>query len=261
MLLVDSAPSSELPSYTATPGRNPLSVGSLGRRLYAKMRDICRISGLIVKEALSVAIQYVLMDVDGVVVPGPGMRFARLLKEKYHLTEVATAPFFLGPFQECLVGKADLRLVLGPYLRRWQWPGREEDFMDEWFRCEHQLNEAVLTIMDRLRAGNVAVYLATNQEAARTQYLLQAMGLNAHVDGVFASCTVGAIKPTPHFFESIWASLDMSPAEGLLWDDSESIVLKAQSLGLHAELFRDTKQFLVTMAHFFPWLNITDLVP
>lgn len=196
--------------------------------------------------------RYVLMDVDGVIVPGPGSRFAHHLAAQYGLTDTATKSFFRGPFQQCLVGMADLRVELPPYLAQWEWPGHVDDFLAVWFRCEHIVYDEVLAVMDRLRQAGVGVYLATNQEAYRTRYLQERMGLTDHVDGVFASCMVGHLKPVPEYFASILGSLGARPESVLLWDDSERIVSAARSLGLHAELFEGPTAFVDKMSGYFP---------
>lgn len=197
-------------------------------------------------------LRYVLMDVDGVIVPGRGSRFAHHLAAQYGLTDTATKSFFRGPFQQCLVGMADLRVELPPYIAQWEWPGNVDDFLAEWFRCEHIVDSQVLAVMDRLRQKGVGVYLATNQEAYRTRYLQEHMGLMDHVDGMFASCMVGHLKPLPEYFESVLESLAAPPSSVLLWDDSERIVSEARSLGLRGELFEDTTAFVEKISGYFP---------
>jgi len=59
-------------------------------------------------------IRAILFDVDGVLVEP--MAFARVLETDYGLTENDTASFFPGAFQQCLVGKADLKNGLPKFL-------------------------------------------------------------------------------------------------------------------------------------------------
>jgi putative hydrolase of the HAD superfamily len=135
-------------------------------------------------------LRYVLMDVDGVIVPGRGSRFAPHWADKYGLTDTVTKSFFRGPFRQCMVGKADLRVELLPYFAQWEWSGNIDNFLANWFCCEHIVDSQVLAVMDRLRQEDVGVYLATNQAAYRIHYLQEHMDLMDHVDGVFASCMV-----------------------------------------------------------------------
>ncbi|NMP23712.1 HAD family hydrolase [Sulfobacillus harzensis] len=197
-------------------------------------------------------IQHVLMDVDGVIVPARPS-FRDWLSE-HGISDAMTAPFFKGPFQECLVGRADLPQVLTPYLPQWGWRQGVEAFMAIWFRVEQGVNSELLTMLDALRRENVGVHLATNQEAHRTGYLLSEMGLAAHVEQVFASCRVGHIKPSESYLSAIVSGLGCSKGELLLWDDSPYNVEQAREFGLKAELFHSAPQFRNRMRDYFPLL-------
>lgn len=107
------------------------------------------------------------MDVDGVLVPGPGCLFAELLDEQFGITPDHTDSFFKGPFVECLTGGADLRTTLPPYLAKWGWPGTVDTFLETWFTTEQDKNYGVLSIVEQVKILGVKVYLATNQERHR----------------------------------------------------------------------------------------------
>lgn len=195
-------------------------------------------------------VRHVLMDVDGVIVPGRGPRFARYLNHHYGITKTMTQSFFAGPFQACLVGEADLVSELPPFLQLWGWTKGVDAFRQEWFQSEHIVDEAVLAMMANLRRSGIGVYLATNQEAYRTRYLLKEMGLHSRVDGVFASALVGHLKPARAYFDCVLNTIKDDPESVLLWDDSEPNVVQARRFGIHAELFRDADAFLAAMQRF-----------
>lgn len=64
-------------------------------------------------------IRVLLFDVDGVLANGE--QFSKRLARDYGITAEMTAPFFSGPFLQCLVGNADLKHVLKSQLAQWGW--------------------------------------------------------------------------------------------------------------------------------------------
>ena len=70
-------------------------------------------------------IKALLFDADGVLVNGE--MFSNHLLRDHGLDSEVTAPFFKGPFTDCVIGKADLKAVIAPYLQQWGW--------NSWRRC------------------------------------------------------------------------------------------------------------------------------
>ena len=60
-------------------------------------------------------IKTVIFDADGVLVNGE--RFSVIMARELETNPVMEKEFFTGPFQECLVGRADLKESVEPYLR------------------------------------------------------------------------------------------------------------------------------------------------
>ncbi|MCB0139116.1 MAG: hypothetical protein KDE50_04325, partial [Caldilineaceae bacterium] len=66
------------------------------------------------------AIKALLLDADGVVIFP--WRFAQYLAREHGITPAQTRGFFGGVFLDCLVGRADLKEELPPFLAQWNWP-------------------------------------------------------------------------------------------------------------------------------------------
>jgi len=62
-------------------------------------------------------VQALLLDADGVVVLP--QRFALYREQELGVSEEMASQFSDGPFLACLVGKADLKQAIAPFLRRW----------------------------------------------------------------------------------------------------------------------------------------------
>lgn len=187
-------------------------------------------------------IKTLLFDVDGVIVTGEpwGQELAR----SYGITEEMRRPFFREAFQPCLVGKADLKEVLAPYLAQWGWPHSIETFLDYWFCRERTVDEQLLQAVQRLRQRGIPCYIATQQERYRTAYIQNEMGLASLFDGMFSSVDLGTMKSDPAFFATILRELDGDRAEEVLfWDDTSRNVATAQSVGIQAELYSNFADF------------------
>ena len=181
-----------------------------------------------------------LLDADGVV------NTAKLfdLSVDHGIAIEVLQPFFQGPFQDCLVGKADLRDVIAQYLAEWGWKGTVDDLLAYWFEQGHLIHEKVRDTVLRLRAAGVPVHLGTNQEKHRMDYMRTAMGYGGLFDGIHASYDVGEKKPDIAYFSKVNERLGSpDPASVVFWDDLEKNVAAANEFGLRAEVFRDEDEF------------------
>lgn len=195
-------------------------------------------------------IRVVLFDVDGVL--AGHIPFSKRLADDFDITPDITAPFFKGPFKECLLGKADLKHELSSYLPIWNWQDSLDDFLTYWFTSEHHINEPVVLVAQQLRQHGITCYLATNQERYRTAYILQEMGFASCFDGTFSSAYIGYMKPQAEFFDHILHTLgDMDAREILFWDDTLENIVTARDLDLHAELYSSFDDFMEKMRAYF----------
>ncbi|HYD35208.1 MAG TPA: HAD-IA family hydrolase [Vitreimonas sp.] len=186
----------------------------------------------------------IIFDADGVVII-PERKFSQTLCEELSLTPADTAAFFSGPFLECLVGKADLKQELEPYLKKWGWSKSSEEFLSWWFDSEAIVNQVIINEVERLRSRGFTVCLATNQEQYRTNYLKNEMGLGTHFDHIFSSAELGVRKPQRAFFERIAEHFSISdPSQLLLIDDTAENVKAAHQAGWKAHFYQNNESTL-----------------
>jgi putative hydrolase of the HAD superfamily len=196
-------------------------------------------------------IKAMLFDVDGVLAVGES--FSKILAREQGITRETAAPFYTGPFVQCLIGKADLKQELAAYLPQWQWRGSIDEFVRYWLIREHVLNEPLIDAIQKLRRQGTRCYVATNQEQYRTRYILEGMGFAETFDGMFSSCAIGYTKDDIAFFEHVLHILnDVQPREILFWDDSPGNVAVAREAGLHAEVYCDFADFMQKVRAYFP---------
>jgi putative hydrolase of the HAD superfamily len=189
-----------------------------------------------------VTIEAVLFDADGVVVPPLG--FARYRWREHGVTPEMTQGFFRGVFLQCLLGKADLKQVLPPFLDEWAWEGTVDEFVATWLEKDDAVDERVVGVVHALRSAGLTCCLATNQERYRAAYMRDAMGFRDLFDYLFFSCELGAEKPDAAFFEAVEASLGLTGGSILFWDDDVRNVDAAVARGWNAEVYVVFQEFV-----------------
>lgn len=190
-------------------------------------------------------VRFAIFDADGVVTSSK--KFAEDLERDFGIKPEALLPFFQGPFQDVLIGKADLKDVLEPYLKEWGWKKTVDEFVEYWFRSEDIVNTVVTDEISRLRESGIKCYLATNQEKYRLAYMRDVMGFKRVFNGLFSSADLGCKKPEPQFFDRLLKRIDpkreIPRREILFWDDSEANVAAAKELGIQAYRYVDPLSF------------------
>lgn len=187
-------------------------------------------------------IKVILFDADGVLISGKP--FSQQLEKDFGIKVANLQPFFREKFPACLVGKADLKEEIKPYLPTWGWSGTTDDLLRYWFRVEHEPNQGLLLFIKRLKENGYKVYVATNQEKYRTEYLRNEMGFGSQFDGIFSSSYIGHKKPEQDFFKKILNEVKPVKAnEVLFWDDSEENIIAAKNLGFEAHLYQNFSDF------------------
>lgn len=181
-------------------------------------------------------IQAAFFDADGVVVNAEP--FSKQLESDYGILREETEPFFRTDFQDCLVGKADLKEVITPWLRKWGWTNSVDDLLSYWFEAENQVAFEVVPYLKGLQAEGILCYLVTNQEKYRTAYLRKEMGLETLFERIYASSDLGYRKSDPEFFRMVLEDFtELDPAEIGYWDDDEKCIEAARHAGINAHLF------------------------
>jgi len=195
---------------------------------------------------LGFMITALILDADGVLINGK--TFSERLSRDYDVDRDKEKEFFTTKFQECLVGGADLKEAIAPYVQSFGWKGTVDELLDYWFAEEYELNKQLIEYVGRLRKSDIPVALATNQEKYRTQYMLEHMGFSDVFDKVYSSAHLGLKKPAVDFFARVVEDMHAKKDEVLFWDDDQRNIDGALAYGIHAEFYTDYDSFLKTMA-------------
>ena len=134
-----------------------------------------------------------------------------------------------------VVGDGDFREGLGDVLAKWRIGHSIDDVLAIWNDIAPQ--QAVLAMVDELRAHGLRVCLATNQHRHRAEYMDRALGYRNRFNQSFYSYQIGSRKPDALFFQHMVRALACDPDEILFIDDHPDNVAAAQAFGLRAVRF------------------------
>lgn len=182
----------------------------------------------------------ILFDADSMTILSP--RFSERVQKEYGITWETMKPFFQGPFNECKIGKDDLKVELAKVVEAWGWKGTVDELMDFWFK-DDVVNEEIVQIVQKLRKDGVRCYLATNQEKYRAEYLRNTLRLGDVFDDLLVSADLGHLKNDPQYFEKVVAALNLDREQTLFVDHEEANIEAAKKAGLATYMFHDMQAF------------------
>lgn len=171
-----------------------------------------------------------VFDLDGVLCTGSP--FTVSLEKVYGIDRLRWAPFFSGPFADCLVGRRDLKIELAPHLPEIGWREGVDSLLRFWFESEKGVCPDALACVRLLRKRGHRCYLGTNQERHRTAFIRKEMGMDSEFDGILSSSLIGWRKPAAEFYAR--ARETIGEADILLVDDSAANVEGARAAGWKA---------------------------
>lgn len=188
----------------------------------------------------------VLFDVDGVLITPPKL-FAEQYCEKYGIDPGEQVKFYATEeFKKASLGEFDLKDALRQHNNLWQWAGTPEELMDLWFEGENYPNNELLDVVRRLKRNVTKVYLATEQERYRKQWLEETVFRNMF-DAIFCTCDIGFSKRDNHFWKVVLDQLSkehpgITPNKIAYFDDKQGLVDKAQEYGIDAHLYTSVSE-------------------
>lgn len=189
--------------------------------------------------------QVILFDADGVLTL-PEEVFSVVYAKSHGFDTEPFEQFFRNDWAEIVTGKKDLKQSILENKELWRWNGSPEELLAYWFKTEDVRNDELLELVGKLRAKGILCYLATDQEKYRGQYMQNVMFRDLF-DGYFISANLGVTKTNPKFFEMVVEQLqqkypELSPQDVTFFDDSQSKVDTACSVGINGQLYTNIKQ-------------------
>jgi putative hydrolase of the HAD superfamily len=183
----------------------------------------------------------VLFDADGVVTL-PEEAFSVVYARSHGLDTEPFEKFFKNEWRDFVTGKRDLKEAITNNPELWQWSGDADSLLDYWFKSEDIRNESLIVLIQELDRQGLACYLATEQEKYRAAYMKDVMFKGLFKDQL-VTCDIGSTKSEPAFYEAIIRRLQaeqpsLTPGDVVFFDDSQSKVDTALSVGINAQLYQ-----------------------
>jgi putative hydrolase of the HAD superfamily len=191
----------------------------------------------------------VFFDVDGVLVHGYHARpdLTRRWNENL-LADLGVDPdrfnneFIFDIFiKKVVVGETSIIDALDRRLPGLGYRGSPMTFLHYWLSHDSVLNTELIDIVRRLKAqDDIKLYIATNQDHTRAQWLWHTMGLGELFEDIFYSARAGIRKPEKGFFDFIEHRIGAQSEPPLFFDDTPKVIDGARAYGWEAVLFNTT---------------------
>jgi len=182
-------------------------------------------------------VKLIVPDIDGMLLHSE--KFSEAFPKKFGVSAEAVGEMFAEDFNDCKLGKKDLREVLESRLSGWSTDLSADDVLKFWFNLDNP-EEEVIDFLKDLRSKEVRIVLGTNQEKYRLEHILKNLGFINWTDGVVSSCDIGIKKPDEKFYQEILNRFpDVDKSEILIFDDKEKNVVTLKDLGFNAEVYAD----------------------
>ncbi|MBC7503792.1 HAD-IA family hydrolase [Candidatus Gracilibacteria bacterium] len=189
--------------------------------------------------------KHILFDTDDVVVHSD--MWSQEYSRRTGITTDIMIPFFRGVFQDCLVGKSDLKESLSPFLGEWGWTKSTQEYLDAWFAYENNIDKKLIEKIRQYRGYGIQCHVATNQEKYRLAYLRNEMGFSREFDSVFCSSEIGHKKPASEFYTHILDVLEIKDTNDIVYyDDAEENIEAAKKLGINAILYKTIDDLVIS---------------
>ena len=191
-----------------------------------------------------------MVDVDGVViVPRPGGWMANLEIDLGVSPDWLHEAFFKPHWNDVVLGRAALHERLAPVLAAHAPHLTSQALAAYWFEHDADLDSALLADLAKVRAGGVAVHLATVQEHERAAYLWETLDLRDHFDAMHYAAELGVTKTEPAFYAAVEARTGFAGAQLLLIDDTPANVEAALAAGWRAARWTGHERLADLLAH------------
>jgi putative hydrolase of the HAD superfamily len=192
-----------------------------------------------------------LFDADGVLT-FPEEVFSVVYARSHGLDSEPLEQFFRNDWKPIVTGKVDLKESIEANPNLWQWKGDVDGLLKFWFETEDVRNEELLVLVRRLRAKGIPCYLATEQEKYRGNYMRDVMFKDLF-NGCYITAELGVSKTDPEFFQAIVNDLqrqysEIEPKDIIFFDDSQSKVDTACSVGIDGRLYTNIEQVQALLA-------------
>ncbi len=200
----------------------------------------------------------IVFDVDGVLIhgmhanPNHVRRWdASLLADMGVDPKRFTEEFIFDIFiKRVIIGEESIIAALEKRLSGLGYKGSPMVFLNYWLEKDSVLNTDLLDAIRALKArADLRLFMATNQEHMRAQWLWAHLGLNTLFEDIFYSARIGVTKASQKYFDYVDDRIGPQAAPPLFFDDTPKVIATANAAGWEGTVFDTVADFT---SH--PWI-------
>lgn len=202
-------------------------------------------------------IKAIIFDVDGVIFKthdaSGNYLWSQNIKRDLGLTSKHFSVIFSEKWERIIRGKINLGEHLHIIFQEKLFKDLDitpEKYIQYWLTHDHQINKDIL---DLVKSLETPCYLGTNQEALRTNHILDTVG--SYFKECFASYKIGFAKPERGFFQHIQKALSLLPHELLLIDDMKNYIDRAEQSGWNIYHYQNDIEKLIDFLKKYEVMN------
>jgi len=185
-------------------------------------------------------IKAIIFDLNGVFVK------SELLSDRFERDFGVKKEVFLPVLKEVMdkvrrPGAGELFSYWEPHLRKWGVKLSKHGFYDYWFHAEVEDKQMVDLAMDLKKRGLKIIILSNNLKERTAYYLDKFIFLRTLPDKIYFSWQTGFLKSDSRAYQLVLQENNLKPTEVLFFDDSESNLEVAKSVGITAYEFDGIK--------------------
>jgi putative hydrolase of the HAD superfamily len=133
---------------------------------------------------------------------------------------------------EVIIGKKPLYDALEIFLPTAGFYDDPQIVIDYWLMHDANINHDLINKIKVLsQALDINLYIATNQEHNRAQYLMENLGFKKYFKDIFHSAKIGVTKSNPEYYQSVEKRIGDFEHPLIFFDDTPDIILAAQQAG------------------------------
>jgi FMN phosphatase YigB (HAD superfamily) len=183
-----------------------------------------------------------LFDIDGVLIWHEKSFPLPLSAENYIEPSRILNEFHEGLINiECDRGIKDPLHEIKPYLAKIRWEYDSKEYFDRQYEFESQyIDFELLNKIKNIRRKGIKLFIGSNQNHYRKQFLIKKMDLNNVFDESYFSCDFGFVKPEKGYWQKVFEKIQQKDSnimknDVLFLDDRFENVESARIFGMNAK--------------------------
>jgi putative hydrolase of the HAD superfamily len=179
----------------------------------------------------------IFFDFDGVLVrsrcPDKTFLWQKEIERELKLPSTTMSILFQQPeWNEIISGRADFRRKIEEVFRQSSFSATADEFISYWLSRDLNWRYDILNLASDLKNAGHSLFIATNQDKIRLDYIGKQNEIIGLFLKIFSSCDLGITKPNPDFYQRIHdQNFSKQKEDFFIIDDDRRNIEAANSVG------------------------------